>query len=49
LREQFFADRRNVGDPIQRLMFAILDDAIRCYQTNVEVERPHCATRVGED
>jgi hypothetical protein len=48
LREQFFADRLNVGDPIERLMFAILDDAIRCYQTNVGVQRPQARGALAE-
>lgn len=29
LPEQFFSDRRKYEDPIQRLMLAVLDDAIR--------------------
>jgi hypothetical protein len=30
LPKQFFADRRKLGEPIERLMFAVLNDAIRC-------------------
>jgi hypothetical protein len=37
LLKQFFADERKFGEPIERLMFAVLNDAIRCYQTKVEV------------
>ncbi len=41
LPEQLFADRHKCGEPVERLMFAVLNDAIRCYQTNVGVQRPH--------
>ncbi len=39
LPAQFFADRHKFGEPIERLMFAVLNDAIRCYQTNFGVQR----------
>jgi len=39
LPEQFCADRHKCGEPIERLMFAVLNDAIRCYQTNFGVQR----------
>ena len=41
LPEQFFPDRSKFADPVDRLMFAVLEDAIRCYQTNFGVQRPH--------
>jgi len=40
LPEQFFPDRHKFDEPIGRLMFAVLNDAIRCYQTNFGVQRP---------
>jgi hypothetical protein len=48
LPKQFFADRRKLGKPIERLMFAVLNDAIRCYQTNVGVRRPHAQCLLAE-
>jgi len=48
LPKQFFADRRKLGEPIERLMFAVLNDAIRCYQTNVGVRRPHAQCLLAE-
>ena len=48
LPEQFFADRHQFGEPIKRLMFAVLNDAICCYQTNVEVRRPHAQRLLAE-
>ena len=48
LPKQFFADRRQLGEPIERLMFAVLNDAIRCYQTNVGVRRPHAQRLLAE-
>jgi hypothetical protein len=48
LPEQFFADRHKFGEPIKRLMFAVLNDAIRCYQTNVGVQRPHAQRLLAE-
>jgi len=38
---QFFAGRRKFDEPIERLMFAVLEDAIRCYQNNIREPRPH--------
>lgn len=35
LHRQFFADRHKCGEPIEHLMFAVLNDAIRCYQNNI--------------
>src|SRR6266851_4735102 len=48
LPEQFFADRHKCGEPIERLMFAVLNDAIRCYQTNVGMQRSRdaCSRRL---
>jgi hypothetical protein len=46
--EQFFANGLKVGEPIERLMFALLDDAIRCYQTNVGVQRPQARRALVE-
>jgi hypothetical protein len=40
LPEQFFAERDKFGEPVERLMFAVLNDAIRCFQSNVGVQRP---------
>jgi hypothetical protein len=48
LPEQFFADRHKCGEPIERLMFAVLNDAIRCYQTNVGMQRPHARRLFAE-
>jgi hypothetical protein len=48
LPEQFFADRHKFGEPIERLMFAILNDTIRCYQTNVGVQRLHTRRSLAE-
>ena len=48
LPEQFFTDRRKYDDPIQRLMFAVLDDAIRCYQNNLAVPRPQARYLLAE-
>jgi hypothetical protein len=48
LPEQFFADRHKCGEPIERLMFAVLNQAIRCYQTNVGVQRPHARRLLAE-
>jgi hypothetical protein len=48
LPEPFFADLHKVGEPIERLMFAILEDAIRCYQTNVGVQRPQARRALAE-
>jgi hypothetical protein len=48
LPAQFFADRHKFDEPIKRLMFAILNDAIRCYQTNVGVQRPHARLLLAE-
>ena len=41
LPEQFFPDRRRFDEPIKRLMLAVLDDAIRCYQNNIGVQQPY--------
>ena len=41
LPEQFFPERNKFDDPIERLMFAILTDAIRCYQNNIGVQQPY--------
>jgi hypothetical protein len=43
-----FESGLKVGDPIEHLMFAILDDAIRCYQTNVGVQRPLARRALAE-
>jgi hypothetical protein len=40
LPEQF-ATRHKCGEPIERLIFAVPNDAIRCYQTNVGAQRLH--------
>jgi len=48
LPEQCFADRHKCGEPIERLMFAVLNDAIRCYQTNVGMQRPHARRLFAE-
>ena len=48
LPEQFFADRHKFGEPIERLMFAVLDDAIRCYQTNFGVQRLRARRSLAE-
>jgi hypothetical protein len=48
LPAQFFADRHKFGEPIERLMFAVLNDAIRCYQTNFEGRRPHAQRLLAE-
>jgi hypothetical protein len=48
LPEQFFVDGQKVGEPIERLMFTIVDDAIRCYQTNVGVQWPHARRALAE-
>jgi hypothetical protein len=48
LPEQFFMDRRKYDDPIQRLMFAVLDDVIRCYQNNLAVQRPRARYLLAE-
>jgi hypothetical protein len=45
---QFFPDRRKVGEPIARLMFAVLNEAVRCYQNNVGVQRPHAQYLLAE-
>ena len=45
---QFFPDRSKYDDPIQRLMFAVLDDAIRCYQNNLAVQRPQACHVLAE-
>ena len=34
LPAQFFADPKKPSEPLQRLMLAVLLDAIRCYQSN---------------
>ena len=34
LPTQFFADAKKPPEPLQRLMLAVLLDAIRCYQSN---------------
>src|SRR5258708_12410075 len=31
---QFFADPKKASEPVQRLMLAVLLDAMRCYQSN---------------
>jgi hypothetical protein len=36
--EQFFADRDKFGEPVERLMFVVFNDAIRCFQGNVGVQ-----------
>ena len=41
LPEQFFPERHKFDEPIERLMFAILNDAIRCYQNNIGEQHPH--------
>src|SRR5216683_2446562 len=41
LPEQFFPERHKFDEPIERLMFAILNDAIRCYQNNIGVRHRH--------
>ena len=46
--EKFSARRLKVGEPIEGLMLAILDDAIRCYQTNVGVQRPQARRALAE-
>jgi hypothetical protein len=46
--EQFFANGLKAGEPIERLMFALLDDAIRCYQANVGVQRPQARRALVE-
>jgi hypothetical protein len=48
LPEQLFAGRHKLDAPIERLMFAVLNDAIRCYQTNVGVQRPHARRLLAE-
>jgi hypothetical protein len=45
---QFFADRHKFGEPIERLMFAVLNDAIRCYQTNFGVQRLRARRSLAE-
>ncbi len=48
LPEQFFADRHRCGEPIERLMAAVLNDAIRCYQTTIGTQRPHARRMFAE-
>jgi len=48
LPEQFSPDRRKYDGPIQRLMLAVLDDAIRCYQNNLAVPRPQARYLLAE-
>ena len=48
LPEQCFADRHKCGEPIERLMFAVLNDAIRWYPTNVGMQRPHARRLFAE-
>ena len=39
LPTQFFVDAKKPCEPLQRLMLAVLLDAIRCYQSNFGSER----------
>ena len=48
LPAQFFSDRHKFDEPIGRLMFAVLNDAIRCYQTNFGAQRPHARRSLAE-
>jgi hypothetical protein len=48
LPEQFFPDRRKFDEPIKRLMLVVLNDAIRCYQTNAGVQRRHARRLLAE-
>ena len=48
LPAQFFADRHKFGEPIERLMFAVLNDAIRCHQTNFGVQRLRARRSLAE-
>jgi hypothetical protein len=48
LPEQFFAGRHKCGEPIERLMFAVLNDAILCYQNNLGMQRPHARRSLTE-
>ena len=41
LPKQFFPERHKFDEPIERLMFAILNDAIRRYQNSIGVQHPH--------
>ena len=47
--DQLLANGLKVREPIERLMFAILDDAIRCCQTNVGVPRPYARRAASGD
>jgi hypothetical protein len=48
LPEQFFPDGGKSDEPIKRLMLAVLNDAIRRYQTNMGVHRPHARQSLAE-
>ena len=47
LPAQFFADRHKFGEPIERLMFAVLNDAIRLLSNQFWGAAAPCATLVG--